>query len=147
VPAPVADSAVASLSRTLEGFPVTLSEKAGLISLELHEGRQFAPGGTLPVPEVQALLRKIAAALDKQPGAIVVVGHADASPAGTRHASNDELSVARARAAARLMAPALADPKRISAEGRGDTEPVAPNDVDAGRAKNRRVTILLRPAP
>jgi type VI secretion system protein ImpK len=95
---------------------------------------------------VRALLRQIAGALDKLPGAITVVGHADASPAGTRHASNDELSVARARAAARLMAPALADPKRISAEGRGDTEPVAPNDVDAGRAKNRRVTIVLTPA-
>ncbi len=100
----------------------------------------------MPAPEVQALLRKIAGALDKLPGAVVVVGHADASPPGKRYASNAELSAARARAAARAMAPALADPKRLTSEGRGDAEPVAANDSDASRAKNRRISILLRPA-
>jgi type VI secretion system protein ImpK len=144
-PAAAADSAVATLTRTLDGLPVTLSEKAGLISLELHEGRQFAPGSTLPVPDVQALLRKVAGALDKLPGAIVVVGHADASPPGQRFASNAELSAARARAAARAMAPALADPKRLTSEGKGDAEPVAPNDSEASRAKNRRISIQFRP--
>jgi type VI secretion system protein ImpK len=44
------------------------------------------------------------------------------------------------------MAPKLADPKRVSIEGRGDAEPIAPNDSNAGRAKNRRVTIVLKPA-
>ena len=147
VPAPVADSVVATLTKSLEGLPVTLSEKAGQFSLELQHGRQFGSGSAVPAPEVQALLRKIAGALDKLPGAVVVVGHADASPPGKRYASNAELSAARARAAARAMAPALADPKRLTSEGRGDAEPVAANDSDASRAKNRRISILLRPAP
>jgi type VI secretion system protein ImpK len=111
----------------------------------LQDGRQFAPGSAQPTPEVQAVLRQIAGALDKLPGAITVIGHADASPPGKRYASNAELSLARAQAAARVMAGALADPKRISAEGRGDVEPLVPNDVDASRAKNRRVTVLLTP--
>jgi type VI secretion system protein ImpK len=144
-PVPAADSAVATLSKSLEGLPVTLGEKAGEISLELHHGRQFAPGGAQPVPEVQALLGRIAGALDKVPGGIVVAGHADATPAGTRYASNAELSAARAAAAARLMAPALGDAKRLSSEGRGDGEPLAPNDTAENRAKNRRVTIVLKP--
>jgi flagellar motor protein MotB len=42
------------------------------------------------------------------------------------------------------MAPKLADPKRLASEGRGEAEPVAPNDSDANRAKNRRVSILVK---
>jgi type VI secretion system protein ImpK len=44
-----------------------------------------------------------------------------------------------------MMAAKLADPKRVAAEGKADAEPVAPNDTDANRAKNRRVVILLSP--
>lgn len=46
-----------------------------------------------------------------------------------------------------MMAPRLSDPKRLTAEGKGESEPVAPNDTDANRAKNRRVVIILKPAP
>jgi len=38
-------------------------------------------------------------------------------------------------------------PKRLSAVGGGDAEPVAPNDSEANRAKNRRVAILLKATP
>ena len=44
------------------------------------------------------------------------------------------------------MAPKLGDPKRLTAEGRGESEAVAPSDTDTNRAKNRRVTIILKPA-
>jgi len=140
-----AASATESLTKALEGLPVTPSDKAGVISLELNHGRQFGPGGAQPTAEAQVTLRKLAAALDKIPGAILVVGHADATPAGTRYASNTELSAARAAAAARVIAPGLSDPKRVSSEGRGDSQPLAPNDTAENRARNRRVTIVLKP--
>jgi len=146
-PAPVADSTAAILSKALEGLPVTVSGNAGQVALDLRHDRQFGAGSTLPAPEVQALLRKIAEALDRLPGPVLVIGHADASPPGARYASNTELSAARARAAARFMAPALGDPKRLANDAKGEAEPVAPNDTEANRAKNRRVSILLRPAP
>jgi type VI secretion system protein ImpK len=145
VPAPVAGSAAATLAKLLEGLPVTLNDKAGQLSLELQHERQFAAGGAVPAPEVQALLRKIAGALDQLPGAVLVVGHADASPPGKRYATNAELSAARARAAARIMAPALKDSARLKTEAKGESEPIAPNDSEGDRAKNRRVTILLKP--
>jgi len=143
--APAADSTASVLAKALEGLPVTVSESAGGIALRIADDRQFASGSIQPALQTRALLLKIAEALDKLPGTIVVIGHADASPPGSHYASNAELSAARARSALRLMAPKLADPKRLVAEGRGDAEPIAPNDSEPGRAKNRRVAIALKP--
>jgi type VI secretion system protein ImpK len=144
-PAPASDSAAVVLARSLEGVPVVVAESAGGVSISIRHDRQFAAGSPLPAADVQAMLGKIAKALDKQPGAITVVGHADASPPGARYTSNADLSAARARAAAKVMAAALADPKRVASAGRGDAEPIAPNDTDANRAKNRRIVILFKP--
>ncbi|HUK03654.1 MAG TPA: OmpA family protein, partial [Burkholderiales bacterium] len=143
----ISASRAQELAQALEKLPVSVEETTAGMALRIADDRQFAPGSIHPDPQLRALLPRIAAALDRQAGAIVVVGHADATPAGARYASNAELSAARARAAARLMASKLQDPKRLSVEGRGDAEPVAPNDDEAGRAKNRRVAILLKAAP
>ena len=143
--APVAPAASAALAKALEGEPVSVTQDAGRIALALRHDRQFAPGGTQPAPELRPLIQKIAVALDQMPGSIVVAGHADASPT-RRYASNRELSAARAQSIVLLMAPKLADPKRLTAEGRGESEAVAPSDTDTNRAKNRRVTIILKPA-
>jgi type VI secretion system protein ImpK len=47
----------------------------------------------------------------------------------------------------KLMVGEIADPGRLSAEGLADSEPRAPNDSPANRAKNRRVTVILRVLP
>ncbi len=146
--APAAPSApagrAAALTAALAGLPVAVNEDAQGITLALRDDRQFAPGATLPSAQAGALLQKIAAALDRLPGGILVIGHADATP--PRNGTNAELSAARARAVARVMAKALADPRRLATEGRSDAEPIAPNDSESNRAKNRRVTIRLRTA-
>jgi len=59
-----------------------------------------------------------------------------------RFPSNWELSRARAESVARLLAAAIG-PARVRADGRGDAEPVVPNDTPQNRAKNRRVEITL----
>lgn len=135
---------VTTLSAALRGLPVSISEDAGGATLALRVDRQFALGGTLPAESVRGLVRKIAAALDRLPGAIVVIGHADATLPG--NGSNAEISIARARAVAQIMAPALADPTRLATEGRSDAEPIASNDTEPDRAKNRRVAIRLKAA-
>jgi type VI secretion system protein ImpK len=142
--APAKPSALAGLTAALGGLPVAISEDARGITLALRDDRQFASGSTLPSDQVRALVPKVAAALDRLPGRILVVGHADATP--PRQGTNAELSAARARAVAQMMAKALTDPKRLATEGRSDADPVAPNDTEAGRAKNRRVTIQLKAA-
>jgi type VI secretion system protein ImpK len=131
------------LAAALGDLPVAVSEDARGITLAPRDERQFAPGSTVPSDQVRALAPKIAAALDRLPGEILVTGHADATP--PREGTNAELSAARARAVALIMAKALADPKRLATEGRSDSEPLAPNDSGPNRAKNRRVAIQFKP--
>ncbi len=146
-PAPVFPAAGASLAKALEGEPVTVTQEGGRIALTLRHDRQFTSGAIQPAANLRPVLQKIAVALEGIPGAIVVTGHTDASPAGTRYASNAELSAARARAVARLMTPKLSVPGRLSVEGKGDAELIAPGGTLEDRARNRRVTISIRPNP
>jgi len=60
-----------------------------------------------------------------------------------RFPSNWELSAARASSVVRLFADAGVAPARLSAAGYGDQRPVADNAGESGRARNRRVTILM----
>jgi type VI secretion system protein ImpK len=108
----------------------------------------FAPGSADVSSRAQPLFADIAAALNKVPGPVVVSGHTDNVPIRSlRYPSNWHLSKDRAENVRALLA-ATVDPKRLSAEGRADTEPVADNGTAAGRAKNRRVEItLLAAAP
>ena len=133
------------VAKALEGLPVAVSESGGRVAVALKHDHQFTSGNARPVAELRPVIEKIAAAIDKLPGAITVAGHADASPAGAHYATNQELSAARAQTVAKMMAAKLADPKRVAATGKADAEPIAPNDTDANRAKNRRVVILLTP--
>lgn len=72
-------------------------------------------------------------------GAVTVTGHTD-SDGGD--AANLELSRRRAQAVADALAPLLGSAYSFVVEGRGEAEPVAPNDTEAGKAMNRRVTIV-----
>jgi type VI secretion system protein ImpK len=75
----------------------------------------------------------------------VVTGHTDDVPIRTaRYPSNWELSTERARSVVGLMAAKLRQPARLRAEGLADSDPIAPNDGAANRARNRRVEIILR---
>jgi len=148
VAAPTPAAARDRLAKALAGAPVTITESAGGVALALRADRQFAVGSIAPAAGLRPLIRRIAAALNGLPGAIVVTGHADASPTrGTHFASNAELSAARARAVAQLMAPVLKAPGRLQIEGKGDAEPLAPGHSPADNARNRRFTIAVRPKP
>ena len=148
-PTPTPAPARPNLARELEREPVSVREDAGRVIIGLRSDRQFAAGGAQPAPELRPVIDRIAAALKKTTGAIVVTGHADAQPIVNPHlhASNLELSAARARSVAQMLAAKLGAPGRVSAEGKGEAEPLAPNDSDANRARNRRVVITLTPAP
>lgn len=77
---------------------------------------------------------------------IGVEGHTDNVPI-TRSGwkSNWELSTARATTVIHYMENKGISPKRLSATGYGEHQPVASNNTEAGRAKNRRVEIVILP--
>jgi type VI secretion system protein ImpK len=78
---------------------------------------------------VEPVILRVAEALDRVPGAILVTGHTDDVPIRTaRFPSNWELSTERAASVVKLIAGKLKDPARLRAEGLADSSPVAPND-------------------
>jgi type VI secretion system protein ImpK len=89
-------------------------------------------------------LDRIANALNAVPGHVQISGHTDNQPIrSARFPSNWHLSQERARSIMQLFAQKVAPASRFSMEGRADSEPIAPNDTDANRARNRRVEITL----
>ncbi len=145
--APAGQSKVTEqLAAQIKSGLIEVSEEGGGTAITIRSSQQFASGGVDPDAKLRPLLLSIAVALDKVPGAIVVTGHADAKPSSNpKFPSNQELSAARAQAAAKLMAARLKDPKRISSEGASDAKPLAPSDTAENRAKNRRVVIVVKP--
>ncbi|MBI5255432.1 MAG: DotU family type VI secretion system protein [Burkholderiales bacterium] len=104
----------------------------------------FASGSASLVPEREVLMTRIAEALAKINGAVLVTGHTDNQPLRTaRFPSNWHLSEERARSVRDLLVAHGVQADRIKAEGRADGEPVAANDTPANRALNRRVEITL----
>jgi type VI secretion system protein ImpK len=74
---------------------------------------------------------------------VLITGHTDNQPIRSlRYPSNWDLSKARADAVKAVLAQTVR-PERLRAEGRADSEPVAPNDTPQGRAQNRRVELTL----
>jgi outer membrane protein OmpA-like peptidoglycan-associated protein len=86
-------------------------------------------------------LATLAASLDKYPGTnVVIVGHTDSRGSDDYNMS---LSERRAAAARSYLAARGVTPTRLRSVGRGEGEPVASNDTDAGRQQNRRVEVAI----
>ncbi len=102
----------------------------------------FTAGGTAFSSDAEKRLRKLASAIRKGGGNVLVVieGHADA--AGIK-ADNDKLAVARAVVVSDYLTKHGVSKLRITARGRGSAQPIASNDTPDGRGKNRRVEVRV----
>ncbi len=114
------------------------------VRVTLPNAGLFASGSADLSPAIVPLVHCLGRELAKEPGRLMVIGHSDNVPIHTaRFPSNWELSKARAMAVEQALAEVVPDAGRIGVDGRADTEPVASNATEAGRAANRRVDILL----
>lgn len=94
-------------------------------------------------PEAQQTYAKIARVLkDYDKTVIHVVGHTDSIGSDEY---NQRLSEQRAQAVYQFLVSQGLDPARIRTEGRGEREPIASNQTESGRARNRRVDIVIKP--
>lgn len=108
----------------------------------------FASGSDRVLDRYVPVLDRVAAALNEVQGNVLVTGYSDDQPIrSVRFPSNWHLSQARADAVAKLISQRLKLPDRLRAEGRGEADPIVPNDSAANRARNRRVEITLLVAP
>lgn len=119
-------------------------EPRGLV-ISFAQAALFPSGTATVTPDAMAGLAKIADAINKLPNPVRLEGHTDSIPIKTaRFHSNWELSAARSIALMEIFSDRFGVPQdRLSIAGYGDTEPVASNDTEEGRAKNRRVDIVV----
>jgi type VI secretion system protein ImpK len=107
----------------------------------------FAPASATLAADREALMQRVAQALVRVGGPVLVTGHTDNTAIRTlRFPSNWHLSDERARAVRDIMVAAGLPADRVRAEGRADGEPALPNDTPSNRAANRRVEITLMAA-
>ncbi|HVC60415.1 MAG TPA: type IVB secretion system protein IcmH/DotU [Acetobacteraceae bacterium] len=105
----------------------------------------FPSGSATVAPSYVHLLERIGEALKTEKGPVEVIGYTDNQPIHTvQFPSNYQLSKQRAEAARAIIVRALGDPGRVTAEGRADADPIAPNTTPEGRDENRRIEVTLR---
>ena len=103
-------------------------------------GIEFDTGKATLRPESEAVLAQVASLLNDEPDwKMKIEGHADST--GTKPA-NQALSQQRAAAVVAWLVKDGIAASRLTAVGMGDTNPVADNSTDAGRARNRRVELV-----
>ena len=115
------------------------------IILRLY-GMGFSSSSARLSPQAEELMNQVAAAIRVYPGASVSVeGHTDSSGAAK---TNMELSKRRAQAVQQYLIGEYGFPARqFSASGYGETRPVANNETVEGRARNRRIDVIIQPEP
>jgi chemotaxis protein MotB len=116
----------------------------GLV-VSLRQAAYFPSGEDTLNPSTLPSLEKLAATIHKLPNTVRLEGHTDAVPISTaRFHSNWELSAARAIAVMERLAKVHQIPRtRMAIAGYADTVPVASNDLEEGKARNRRVDVVI----
>lgn len=131
------------LSRlALRDFGVRVS--ARYIHLSLPNPVLFPEGSERLNPSAVPVLAPLAELLATVDNPVLIAGHTDDVPiVGGHYRTNWELSAARAFSVIEFFAGQGLPPGRFQARGHGEFRPVAPNDTEANRARNRRIEIRL----
>jgi len=148
----VVDALKQKVSAALMGFEnqgLSITKKNGKIYVSLDEKLLFASGSTEVDARGKAALHKLAGVLEQNPDInITIEGHTDNVPIvpGSKFADNWDLSVQRATAIIRILLDGTKiNPKRLTASGRGEFQPVDTGKTPEARQKNRRTEIILTP--
>lgn len=128
-------------------FATKLTDEGLLVTI--RDSILFDPGKANVKDEYQNIAKELSKLLVFDPPRhVIITGYTDDVPMNNAEfASNWELSVMRAVNFLKLVVDenVKLDPAFFSAKGYGENEPVASNKTDEGRAKNRRVEVLIQP--
>lgn len=127
------------------GF-VTVEEDARESAVSFKGDNMFVPGKSEISTAVVPSLAKVARELVGFGGHVTVTGHTDSQPIHTaQYPDNLALSTKRAALVVAALVEGGVRPDRIETVGKGDTQPLTSNATAAGRARNRRVDIVVTP--
>lgn len=137
------------LAPELASGKVQVSMEARGLVISLKEAAFFPSGESTVYPRAYPTIRKLARAMCTLPNAVRLEGHTDTVPIhNSRFHSNWDLSAARAIAVLDLLRARFGlSGTRFAIAGYADTLPLETNKTPAGRARNRRVDIVILNEP
>jgi len=141
---------LAEMKGEIEQGQIAITELQGKLTVDVLDKILFDSGQAEVKPEGLAVLKRVVEILMTVTDKVIrIEGHTDNIPiAGAlakRYPTNWELSAARALNVTRYLEKEGIDPYILSAAAFGEYQPVAENDTPEGRAKNRRIAIILLP--
>lgn len=137
----------AAMERATAGTGVAVTQTPdNRLKLDIPSDISFATGRSNISTSFAPILNQFATSLNQNPvTTVTIIGHTDSTGSD---AVNNPLSLDRANSARDYLSSRGVARTRIATEGRGSYEPVADNNTQASRAKNRRVEIYVaEPAP
>ena len=127
------------------GTDVQVTRQGDNLVLNMPSNVTFAYDSATVQPQFQATLDQVAQVLSQYNETYIdVYGHTDSTGS---EAYNQDLSERRAQSVASYLESRGVQAARIGTRGFGETQPIAPNDTEEGRAANRRVEIRIVPIP
>jgi len=140
--------AVSAALQGFEGKGLTVERKNGKVYVSMENKLLFGSGSWAVGDRGRKAVQNLAGVLKQNPDIDVLIeGHTDDVPYGGKGAvlDNWDLSTKRATAIVRILVNNNVDSKQITAAGRSKYIPVASNASSSGKAKNRRIEIILAP--
>ena len=141
------DAVSAALSG-FEGKGLTVERKNGKVYVSMENKLLFSSGSWAVGSQGRSAVVNLAGVLrQNQDIDVLIEGHTDNVPYASKGTVQDnwDLSTKRATAVARILIANNVSPKQITAAGRSKFVPVASNTTVSGKAKNRRIEIILAP--
>lgn len=140
----IAEDMRAAFGELIRSDQMTVRGNELWIEIELNSALLFGSGDAMPSDVAFGIIEKVARILGPFANPVHVEGFTDDQPIRTaQYPTNWELSAARAASIVRLLAMEGVDPARLAAVGYGEYQPVAANDSPEGRARNRRVVLVI----
>lgn len=140
----IADDISAAFGDLISSNQMTVRGNELWVEIELNSSLLFASADALPSDQAFTIIDKVAAILKPFENPIHVEGFTDNFPISTaQYPTNWELSSARASSIVRMLAMQGVNPQRLASVGYGEFQPVANNATVEGRARNRRVVLVV----
>lgn len=140
----LADSIEAAMSELVDEGLIEVRRDKRWIEVEIKSSILFSSGNAELSRQSEPVLRQLAETLRPLGNIIHVEGFTDNVPISNfEYPSNWELSAARAASVVHLFTDLGIDPERMAAIGYGEFRPVDSNDTPEGRARNRRVVLVI----
>lgn len=137
------DRQEAELRNSLANTGVTVTRQGNQIILNMPSNVTFQTNQSNVEPQFYETLNSVAVVLQNYPKTLVdVYGHTDSTGSDQY---NLELSNRRAMSVANYVSGRGVDPRRVYVTGYGESQPIASNATESGRAQNRRVEIQISP--